>query len=435
MRFARGSAGTLLALLFGLLASVVLNRMLGAEGRGAYALAVKTAGLVVAWAQWGMPEVMLYFFGERRIGQGRLLGTALLVVAVSSLVGGAAFFAVYPLLADTFFRGVNPPMFAAAVTSSLFAVAFMVQRRVVQLRGQLLVFNLLDVAKSAIFLACVLLFVTTLPDERTGAVAAFLAAEVLMALVGAAYVWRRVERRWQVDLRLARELMHSGFVVQVGIVAIFLAGQMGPYIVNVFSTLSDVGYYATALGLATYVTFVSVSVRTVMQARMPGLSGRPEALAELTVLVGRHALIWLLGAAAALALVARPAITLLYGHDFDPAYPLLLLLLPGMVCYGLQQILASYFTALRMYRTPAVGAWVVAVVALGLQVVAMPLLGVAGAAAALSLGYAAAYLFFLVIFVRTTGRPAREFVPGLEDCRYYVHLIRQVALGHGLLAR
>src|SRR5690606_23929524 len=127
-----------------------------------------------------------------------------------------------------------------------------------------------------------------------------------------------------------------------------------------YGSLADVGYYATALGLATYVTFVSVSVRTVLQARMPALSDQPSAIADLTVIVGRHALLLLCGAALGLALVARPAINLLYGPEFDPAYLPLVLLLPGMVFYGLQQILASYFTALRQYGTPAIGSWVVA---------------------------------------------------------------------------
>lgn len=434
MRFARGSLGTLLALAFGLAASVVLNRMLGAEGRGAYALAVKTAGLVVAWAQWGAPEVMLNAFTERRAPQGTILGTALAVVVLSSLVFGLAFAGCYPLLAGGALRGVTPGMFGAAVGSSLFAVAFMVQRRVVQLRGELVVYNLLDVAKSAVFLVLVVVCLSLWADEREGAVVAFLGAEVLLAGLGAAYLRWRVERDWRVDRGLAAEFMRSGFVVQLGIVGMFLAGQLGPYIVNLFGSLEEVGYYATALGLATYVTFVSVSVRTVLQARMPSLTGGSIALAELTVAVARNGLIWLVGAALGLALLGRPVIVLLYGREFEAAYEPMLLLLPGMVFWGLQQIVASYFTALRMYRLPTFGAWVVAVVGLGLQVAATPLLGVQGAAAALSAGYAAAFLFYLVVFCRHAGYSVVAFVPTLDDARYYLQLARRLAARGGSLA-
>ena len=59
MTFARQSLGSLAALVFGVVVSVLLPRVLGAEARGEYQLAVKLAGLVLAVAQWGIPEVLL----------------------------------------------------------------------------------------------------------------------------------------------------------------------------------------------------------------------------------------------------------------------------------------------------------------------------------------------------------------------------------------
>src|ERR1041384_39267 len=76
MTFARQSLGSLAALVFGVSVSILLPRVLGAEARGEYQLAVKLAGLVLAIAQWGIPEVLLQAVAERRGQRGVLIGTS-----------------------------------------------------------------------------------------------------------------------------------------------------------------------------------------------------------------------------------------------------------------------------------------------------------------------------------------------------------------------
>src|ERR1700745_3084078 len=95
MSFARQSLGSLAALAFGLVVSVLLPRVLGPEARGEYQLAVKLAGLVLAVAQWGIPEVLLQAIAEKRANLGALVGTSLVLgvagaVVIAILLGAAA---------------------------------------------------------------------------------------------------------------------------------------------------------------------------------------------------------------------------------------------------------------------------------------------------------------------------------------------------------
>ena len=196
------------------------------------------------------------------------------------------------------------------------------------------------------------------------------------------------------------------------------------FVINVYGTLADVGYYATALGLATYVTFVSVSIRSVLQSRLSSAGAQPHSVATLTAIITRHTFIWLLVAAAGLGLIGKPVIVLLYGEEFSPAYLPLLYLLPGMVCWGLQQILASYFNALSEFRVGTLGAWIVAIVGIGLQITVTPILGVTGAAAALSLGYATALSVYIVLFCRHSGFGFLTLLPSSTEIRSYLTIVR-----------
>src|SRR5919198_6220073 len=103
MTFARQSLVSLIALVFGLLASIVLARALGAEARGQYYLAVKVAGLVLAITQWGIPEVLLQLVAldqaqvdKRNRGLGALAGTTILLGIGGTLAVGAVVALVSP---------------------------------------------------------------------------------------------------------------------------------------------------------------------------------------------------------------------------------------------------------------------------------------------------------------------------------------------------
>src|SRR6266516_2478042 len=119
MSFARQSLGSLAALVFGVIVSVLLPRVLGPEARGEYQLAVKLAGLVLAVAQWGIPEVLLQAIAEHRASQGALIGTSLAVG-----LGGAALTAIVlwlaaPLFRDNLLRGVDPGLLTLTLGGSV----------------------------------------------------------------------------------------------------------------------------------------------------------------------------------------------------------------------------------------------------------------------------------------------------------------------------
>src|SRR5579859_2563500 len=100
MTFARQSLGSLAALVFGVAVSILLPRVLGAEARGEYQLAVKLAGLVLAVAQWGIPEVLLQVMAEGRARSGALIGTSLALGLVAALAVAALLGLAAPLFKD-----------------------------------------------------------------------------------------------------------------------------------------------------------------------------------------------------------------------------------------------------------------------------------------------------------------------------------------------
>jgi O-antigen/teichoic acid export membrane protein len=124
--------------------------------------------------------------------------------------------------------------------------------------------------------------------------------------------------------------------------------------------------------------------------------------------------------------VGSPLAPIVFGREFDAVGPALVLLLPGMVAYGVWQLLASHLLRIGRRGFLAATAWLFGLASIGLQAIGAQLFGLPGAAIGLSLAYVLATVVVLVAFVRMSGQPARDLLPVPGDLAFYVGLTRRV---------
>lgn len=423
MTFARQSLGSLVALVFGVAVSVLLPRVLGPEARGEYQLAVKLAALVLAIAQWGIPEVLLQVVGERRASQGALVGTSLVLGILGAIVVASVLGLAAPLFQDNLLRGVEPILLWLTLGGSLASLIGLLTRRFIQLGGRLDVYNGLDIARTALFLVLVAVGGVLLPHQALGPTLAWLIGEFALAAVATAFLLRFITRwPWSANVPLARELATSGAPIQFGLLGMFLGSEGGAFVLNANLDVAAVGIYSVALSVSRLVLQISVALRTALQ---PRLIANEHDSAAVTARVTRHGLLWMCVIACGLA-IGSPLAPLIFGRDFSAVTPVLCVLLPGMVAYGVWQLLASHMLRIGRRGFLAWVAWLFGITSIVLQAVGAQMFGLAGAAAGLSVAYIAATLIVLVAFVQVSGRPFRELVPAPGDLAFYVGLTRRV---------
>jgi O-antigen/teichoic acid export membrane protein len=424
MSFARQSLGSLAALAFGVAVSVLLPRVLGPEARGEYQLAVKLAGLVLAVAQWGIPEVLLQAIAERRASQGALIGTSLGLGLGGAAVTATILWLAAPLFQDNLLRGVKPWLLTLTLGGSVASLVGLLARRFIQLGGRLDVYNGLDIGRTALFLLLVAIGGALLPRQALGPTLAWLVGEVALAIVATAFLIRRTRPAftpWSVQPRLAAELTHAGAPIQVGLLGMFLGSEGGAFVLNANLDVATVGIYSVALSVSRLVLQISVALRTALQ---PRLMADEHDSAAMTARVTRHGLLWMFVVACALA-IGSPLAPVIFTHDFSAVGPALVLLLPGMVAYGVWQLLASHLLRIGRRGFLAWVAWLFGVSSIALQAAGAQVFGLPGAAVGLSVAYLVATLVVLVAFVHMSGRPVRELVPVPSDLAFYVGLTRR----------
>src|SRR5438874_536294 len=209
MSFARQSLGSLLALVFGVAVSVMLPRVLGPEARGEYQLAVKLAGLVLAVAQWGIPEVLLQLVAERRASTARLIGTSMALGLIGAALTAAVLGLAAPLFRDNLLRGVDPVLLWLTLGGSVASLLALLARRFIQLGGRLDIYNGLDIGRTLLFLVLVLVGGALAPRQALGPTLAWLVGEIVLALAATLVLWQRCRpssEPWEPSGSLAKEL-------------------------------------------------------------------------------------------------------------------------------------------------------------------------------------------------------------------------------------
>jgi O-antigen/teichoic acid export membrane protein len=265
-----------------------------------------------------------------------------------------------------------------------------------------------------------------LPRQALGPTLAWLIGEVALALVATAFLIRRVGA-WRAQPRLAVDLAKSGAPIQFGLLGMFLGSEGGAFVLNANLDVAAVGVYAVALSVSRLVIQISMALRTALQ---PRLLANEHDSAAVTVQVTRHGLIWMLFLACALA-VGSPLAPVIFTREFTDVGPALIFLLPGMVAYGVWQLLASHLLRIGRRGFLAVVAWLFGLVAIGLQAVGAHAFGLLGVSGGLSIAYLLATAVVLIGFVQLSGRSVRELIPAPGDLAFYVGLTRRAFAAAG----
>lgn len=338
MRFSRDVAATFAARIgmvgLGVASSVLTARALGPGGRGILATLGALSGIGLQLGNLGLHASNTYQVSRDRSLLARLwgnsrrtswalgIGLALLTVALA--------WAVPPILGE-----IRPSLLLVSVACIPFQLLFLLGLNLLVGLGRIPLFNVLEVAfrgigVGALFVVLVLLggdiewvLVLNLLIAAGGALAV---ARVLQGLVRASG-----EGRSRTDLALFRSSVGYGARTYTASLLAYLIVRSDMLLVNTLKGTADAGIYSIAVQVADVIYLLPMSIGIVL---FPRLARQGEGDPLFAMKVARHTAFLLFLLCAAAALLARPAVALLYGPGFAPSVEALWWLLPGIWAFG-----------------------------------------------------------------------------------------------------
>jgi O-antigen/teichoic acid export membrane protein len=401
--------------------TVLTSRFLLPEGRGAYVIGVLSATL--AAALFAIGSAITHQIGRQRYEVEavvvRGLALSLVLGAGSALVIG---FTTTALSSDEYriiglcALGVPALLIEQTIGGALLAL------------GRLRLWNILQLTVPALVFAGTVLLVAVLDYGIEGAVVAWLVAQwvsATVALVGGSNLWLPLQRR-NVSLEGVWSMLSLGVKTGLANIVALVNYRNQLFLLEALKGLAAVGIYSVAMSLAELLWILSSTLTTVSVA--PAVRESEERAVAVVAEATRHTLLLTATFGLMLGLAGIVAVPVIFGAPFEPSVVPLLLLIPGIVAYAPCSVISVYF-AIRMgrMRNPLLVAGFSALVIGLLCLLLIPAFGASGAALASTVGYALGASLLMVMFVRTTGVPARELlIPTVGDLSAYRRLAQSV---------
>ena len=216
----------------------------------------------------------------------------------------------------------------------------------------------------------------------------------------------RVARPSFGERAVARSLVRFGAQLEASSAIEQVDYRVAGFAVALFCAAADVGYYAIADGMVTYLLTLPILVGSVLA---PKIARMPDAEAALMVAATcRSTLFVTAGLGVALALVSHPLVSLLYGAEFLPSALIIVALAPVAVARSGVRILGHYMVVRNRVRLLAIVNAATLLVHATLIFSLVPELGAIGAAGAMSAGYVLQLVLIVLVFRSLSGLPLRD---------------------------
>jgi len=392
-------------LAFGIGIQSALAWLLGTDGRGSYAVCLIFATILGIIFTFGTDRAGQYFVASGRMGRSEGVKSSLVLLifgaALAVLVGRALMTFDF-----AFFQKAERSSFLIALgiipfvgLTNAFALFFVGLRRFKWMA-------VVQVVNVAVHFAATLVLVIGLRLGVDGALLSIIIAGLVTTVVS---LWLlRKEGALESCRRTAegyRGLLSYGlrfFVAKLSNVFHFRIGTM---ILAFFIEPSGIGLFAAASALVMRVTIVPKAVETALFSRVAGhREGRPELVAQ----AGRASAVVAGVALGILAAVAVPLVRVLLSDEFLPAVPLIWIIMPGVFLRASTLAYSAYFMGTNRPAVCSVAVGVGTLVNVGVLLWLLPVIGLKGAAWAMTAGYLVSAVILVASFRRATGQPIGE---------------------------
>ncbi len=386
---------------------------------------VVTATTLATVAQFGLPQANVYLRASRN-EPVRALGEQNALAAIASVPLSAALVPLAPIALPGLFADM-PPSYLILGAATIPVILH------TQLTAglQLLEHNVTPPFVAALVgvmtqLTLLAGFATVGMLDVTSALFANLLALVVtwILTIAPADPSLRCGPRW--NPRLLRETIFQSSMIHLGMILLFLHLRIDVFLLRGIAGTAALGIYSLSVVLAETAMHATDGLSIALVPRQ--LKNTIADAGRQVVRMARFNILTGLLVAAAWAASGWLVLPLLYGKEFEAAYPPLLLLLPGMIAFGVQRLTGP--VVLRAGRSDLLalfnGAGLAVTVALDLLLI--PALGPVGAALASSVSYILSTALFVGWTMRLVPEVrAAELVPHPSDFVLLAGMTRRAA--------
>jgi stage V sporulation protein B len=384
-------------LLLNVAGTVVVTRTLGPSGRGAIAIAISFALLLIQFGTFGLQSANPFFVARDPRNLSRaVVNSVWLALMLGLLLAGAG--AMVKVAFPATLRGLDwldmaivlcgvPPLLASILLQSLLLAT-----------GRMVAYNGVELTVAALVFLGLLVGLAVFDIGVTGAIAVMVGFNIVACLCYLILLRGEVSQVMRPDQDLMARMFRYGFRIYITAVLAYAVGRINLLLVNSYLGTSAAGQYSIGIAIAESMHLLPSVVAQNLFPRVARGEHHGQTATVFRSLALLYALLCLLTVP-----VVGPGIQLLYGHAFAPAATIYLWLLPGIFAYGMLNVLSYHFAG-RGFPLEAMLIWIPGlVINLAIVTIFLSTGGVHIAALAASVSYTVILLMHMRLFAKESG--------------------------------
>lgn len=400
--------------IIGFFNSIMATRILGAEGKGIFAIYTSSIELFALILGFGIPQALIFFAAKDSIPRNRLLNSSLVYIVVATIL----FFSVVSL---SEFLGFQLFFLPEPFTSSLFKMTLVLN--FLCLMGWYMLVSIINghkyfqqtnfisfVSITVTFILYTVLFIQAYTGQADFMADSFyfvqLGVALLTLLITIYYHLNLVSVPNRLDfisLQEGKVLLKYGLVYYLSNFLLFANTKMDYWFINYLNGSYDLGIYVLSSNVALLIFLMPNAIGLVLSAfkaksELSDVEGRTAFLCRFTVLVTLlfSCFLWLF---------CEPLLVLLYGQEFRASALPLRVILIGVIPFTVFTLLKNYFAGADNLKAFLIAALLGFVATLILDIVLIEPFGIIGASVATAISYTLSSSYLIYVFSKRAHIP------------------------------
>lgn len=402
------------------LVSVMLARLLGAEGKGAIAAILVFPQLVISLGDLGIRQSLAYFIGKKLYDNKDIISSIVFLWVLSSLILVGTVFIYFSINLSSRYPW---PFLLIALSTIPVGLIIQYSKGVMLGSDNISSINIAQLIQVLFNILTILILVWILKLDVLGA----LIAQLIYQFIVTIYYIGKINKHYTINLKpvppIPKELFKKGISFAIVLFVINLNYRVDIMILDIMVSTSEVGVYSVASNIAQLLWQIPSAIGMVLFAKSATTNLQVSSVNRATTIV-RFVLPIMVLAGIFLGFLGPLIINILYGAEFIKASNVLMILLPGIIIITISKILHPDLAG-RGYPLFSLSLFILTLaINIVLNLILIPIYGINGAALSSSISYTIAGFGFALAYSKKEKIALSKILfINFQDIRFLQHRI------------
>jgi len=399
-RFVRDVVGVfnsnVFSIIAGLLASIILARVLGPDKYGIFTALVIIPMIVVSLTHLGIRGSAIFHVGKDRFDKNELVSTIVLLLIIASILGIIISAITYWFYDEPNFTLMMIGLVLLVIPGRLAIVYF---GGVFLGNDEINKANQMNWITNGINLALIAILVWGLGYEIIGAIISLIVSGIIVAIYGLQLIRKSFTIRLKIHKEIIISLLKLGVLFSVSFFILQLNYRIDILLIEKLRDATEVGLYSLGASIAEQLWQLPLAVGIVVFSRTAITEDKAEMITTTAVLL-RLSFLFSIIAATALFFLVPYLIPPIFGDEYIPSIRIIQLILPGIIMVVIFRILSGHIAGLGKPQVTLYIFLPALVLNVILNLLWIPQYGGEGAAMATNVSYTAGSIGYIIAYSR-----------------------------------